>query len=884
MAWRLRLILGRTLCFKRFVLLPFRAQIALCSYGFAWRLALRPSLLNPIHLISMSSPVLGSETKALGLTEVTDPNDDIVNILERFDTGALGVCGAADQLMSKLAALSHIKEMTIHPDQVGIDPCNRGGEGVNAIEVGLLASDIASVGWSWAETSHAVCVEVAPGDVSVERFNMELVNGADGLAPVEEGTIKFGSLACGHTNYGLRAIGASAKSNCPRLSKEGRYSLELLNGRDPSFAKAVREGLRWKVIAWRVRLLYPRVLDVTQRARNANSTIMRKENEMSGLLQMHKLSASGPQPVNWNAIKQTVFVTNPPFADKVDQMAAFVINRSGGQDGLYLKQLSIFFRNFVSSSKRPGLPSAVYLALAEFPYHYVALSLLKTCWTCPLKYAEGKAACEWIGANEIVALGKSTEAKVAARLRAAESCLRHARALLPAAGIEEKPHIDNGLCTVLTKLDCTMGRLLLQRQVSNPFSCVGEVASMFLSDLKKAFPKKDLKLDIFKENMFGQGDSPDATPKPAASVATASSSSPDLSLYELNDRGDVVSPFAVLRKVGLDIGSRVIVKPKHVNAKAASAPDASSESASSPAALSPASSSPQEGVVYKIMGVEKTDVQLKDTDGRLVTCAVSDFVLRAEIFRGAEVLQKHAGWPFQTTMKSALGQEAATKARILLALQMLSEQIGGASAEQLDILEKPARKVVAKTTISINSLVLVPETLSVRTVRLHEKDALLAMKPFGPLEPECVPSGPLGMSFVFEPRFSREDVCPFWFVTPTENEKEANMVFTVFRVQLLGGADPITPMVGQASRRFSRKTSVEKTASGSEKQGATTEEEEEDMGKCIEKIVKIPVLVNKVSLKPGAELKVFHKASAPPSRKTKASPITVSQLQKRACV
>ena len=131
-------------------------------------------------------------TMVSGVDAALDPNDEINKILHRHDQGAFGVCGAADQIMSRLEASGHIKEMTIHPDQVGLDPCNRAGEGVNAMEVGLLAADIAAVGWSWAETAHAVCVEVAPGDATVENFNMELVRGAEGLAPVMEGTIRFG--------------------------------------------------------------------------------------------------------------------------------------------------------------------------------------------------------------------------------------------------------------------------------------------------------------------------------------------------------------------------------------------------------------------------------------------------------------------------------------------------------------------------------------------------------------------------------------------------------------------------------------------------------------------------------------------------------------------
>jgi hypothetical protein len=181
------------------------------------------------------------------------------------------------------------------------------------------------------------------------------VAGKDGLAPVEEGSIKFGSLSCGHTNAGLRAIAASATSVCPLLANDGRYNIDHIAGRDAKFAQAAREGLRWKVLSWKVRVWYPQVLDLIQRARNANSNTNRRENEMAGLLQLHTLSVSCPKPVDWAVVKRVVLKTNPPFAEKIDNMVAFVIARSGGSGGLFLKQLAIL--SATSSTPASGLAS-----------------------------------------------------------------------------------------------------------------------------------------------------------------------------------------------------------------------------------------------------------------------------------------------------------------------------------------------------------------------------------------------------------------------------------------------------------------------------------------------------------------------------------------------
>ena len=127
----------------------------------------------------------------------------------------------------------------------------------------LLASDIAAAGWSWNFRGHAVCIEAEPGSKALEVFNQRFAEGA-GLAPVEPDSIRFGSLSCGHTNMGLRAIAASVLSECPLLSEDGKLSLSKLSRFDKEYAKAVTQGLHWKVSRWTVRRDYPEALDIIQ--------------------------------------------------------------------------------------------------------------------------------------------------------------------------------------------------------------------------------------------------------------------------------------------------------------------------------------------------------------------------------------------------------------------------------------------------------------------------------------------------------------------------------------------------------------------------------------------------------------------------------------------
>ena len=193
----------------------------------------------------------------------SDTKAAVAEILRKVDSNVMGIVQAGDAIEKALRAGGLLYEMDINPRQVGWDPINRDGEGGNSQEVMLLASDIAFIGWSWAETSHAICCEEEPHKHEVEAFNKRLCL-ESGLAPVEPYSIRFGSLSCGHTNMALRAIAASMPSSCPLLSEGGCLSLAKLQTRDAEYAHAVTQGLHWKVIRWQVRQGFPEALRILQ--------------------------------------------------------------------------------------------------------------------------------------------------------------------------------------------------------------------------------------------------------------------------------------------------------------------------------------------------------------------------------------------------------------------------------------------------------------------------------------------------------------------------------------------------------------------------------------------------------------------------------------------
>ena len=62
-------------------------------------------------------------------------------------------------------------------------------------------------------------------------------------------------------------------------------------------------------------------------------------------------------------------------------MIAFLLARSGGVDGKYLKFLQAVSRTCVPA-KRSALPGAVYSALADFPHQFFAIALVEAAFKC----------------------------------------------------------------------------------------------------------------------------------------------------------------------------------------------------------------------------------------------------------------------------------------------------------------------------------------------------------------------------------------------------------------------------------------------------------------------------------------------------------------------
>ena len=420
--------------------------------------------------------------------------------------GRLGIVQAADRLEEFLEKEDLLYYMRIDCRAIGFDPSNRDKVGGNPLDVHALISAIKKAGWSAPAVSHATCVEIIPGDTTVEEFNRRFCEGTD-LMQVRLGSIKYGSLSCGHNNMGHRAILASCPHPDPAVTKDGRLSVDVIRQTDPRYADAIQQGMEWKVLKYEVRQRYPEALRIIQAARNVFGHVQRQTSVVQGLKQIHNMVSafqSVNRPVDWDEIRRAVLDTQPPFADDIEFLINFVIGKSGGLDYPHLDEFVVSHRNHTHSKRR--VPGELFGVLADFPWTYVAFALLVSAYNCDKKYLNKDGVSTYLQVGQVQAMKKAdssaagtasspkpaeTKIEETSRLKCvqAELMLSQARERLPAAGVTQKPAESNELTQCLTRLDKKVGQFVLGKD--SPISVLHEAGFMFVSDLQKGFPNAD---------------------------------------------------------------------------------------------------------------------------------------------------------------------------------------------------------------------------------------------------------------------------------------------------------------------------------------------------------------------------------------------------------
>ena len=132
-----------------------------------------------------------------------------------------------------------------------------------------LMDKIAQRQWNNDMCSHAICIELAPGDRTDEdAFRKWCEEASLDFTEIITGSLKFVSLACSLTNLGLRLIACRCASSNEKLGDGEFYSVEVIRKHDTAYAIAVEEGLTWTVVPAVVLEWYPELAQLWGISRN----------------------------------------------------------------------------------------------------------------------------------------------------------------------------------------------------------------------------------------------------------------------------------------------------------------------------------------------------------------------------------------------------------------------------------------------------------------------------------------------------------------------------------------------------------------------------------------------------------------------------------------
>ena len=472
--------------------------------------------------------------------------------------GGKGLVQSVEQILGLLKRAGLAYEQRIHAQFVGVHPSNRYGQGVQPSEVHSLMEDIASLGWSWAKVTQATFIElpVGPLGVQYEQFNAELAAGSgEQLAPVAPGGLRFLSLACGHTNQGLRAAHFGVKSASSLLAENGRLSERKISARDPEMGRAISQGLEWTVLARQVEEAFPGLVGMVQEALNASDQIHRSESELEVAFKLHKIAAGlgggtveAQAAVDWASVEAQAARSKPACVADIPAISKFVQQFSGGGGAPMLRSL----QQFVASLKaRRVVRGSVYGALAQAntgattPCALFRVACLKACYACPEKFVQGGES-NLLTAGDIASMGGRNKQLCLS----AEAVLKTARQLVETATARQ-PALGDA-ATLLGQLEVRCVTHVFQKRDPSrkTFRSLNEIGAVFWEELSQAAGDGALEgVTPPWPQSNPQGVETQPSKKPKAQGAAP--------LRELSSTGELADPVGFMAAKGVAVGARV---------------------------------------------------------------------------------------------------------------------------------------------------------------------------------------------------------------------------------------------------------------------------------------------------------------------------------------
>ena len=337
---------------------------------------------------------------------VADP--EIVQLLAKVSKNDEQLVSTVDQILARLESANMAWEMRLPPRMVGVHPENRDGCGVLPAEVHALGARIVRLGWSDAATADANFVE---DDGRSAVFTEHLCDTSPLLGRVERGEIKYGSLACSHTNQFLVAAILGVSSAETSLCVDKRMSASKLGGADPKLADAFERGITWTVLKSFVQDLYPSFCGLLQHTRNATGDAHQRESVFQVLAKIQSLarsqSVTNKGVVDWRKVGDTIASRNFLEYNDVEPLLKYVQIYGGGDCGRFIDDLKEFSVQFVPANRIVAY--STFSAIVDLKFvpsdlcPHVWCAVIKAQAACPANKLSNRV-CKHFSASDIAPL------------------------------------------------------------------------------------------------------------------------------------------------------------------------------------------------------------------------------------------------------------------------------------------------------------------------------------------------------------------------------------------------------------------------------------------------------------------------------------------------
>ena len=276
------------------------------------------------------------------------------------------------------------------PVLVGFDVANRDGIPLNGDRCDELLGRIAVMGWDMEEANFGnVCVQERPGRTELLEYNRRACAAHEYLADVVSDSLLYGTLTHSHLHQCLKNIAGGAEAVKPEnFMVGGKLNMQAVESAQPSLAQAVRQGLQWTVLSWRIRDEQG-AMELIQGAHNRKAAVAMKESALQAVARLSATCtalAGRDGTVDFQAVKKRMQQSMPEVANSSDftGLVRFVVNL-GAQRGPFIANL----KEFVGQRGRNRqVKPAVFALAGQLPatLPHLVVGLVVMAFTAPDAY------------------------------------------------------------------------------------------------------------------------------------------------------------------------------------------------------------------------------------------------------------------------------------------------------------------------------------------------------------------------------------------------------------------------------------------------------------------------------------------------------------------